>query len=204
MNTQRIGLLLLISMLVLAGCGGANTANKQEQREERREEKVDVQTNENVNIKDDDEEKTNIVSRDDSGKVPMDLQEAENPTFPVGTKVKIYADHFEGLKGAEGTIVGAYHTTAYEVSFMPSTGGEKVNNYKWLISEELEGASGEPMDAGRELIADAEHIEGMKGATAVIESASEGPVYMVDIVTTTGEELKNYKWLTESELEAEE
>ena len=44
----------------------------------------------------------------------------------------------------------------------------------------------------------------MKGATATIESADEGPVYIVDFTTTTGEEVKNYKWLVESEIASAE
>jgi len=34
----------------------------------------------------------------------------------------------------------------------------------------------------------------------VIESAEETTVYMLDFTTTTGEEVENHKWVTESEL----
>ncbi|WP_342580830.1 YdhK family protein [Ureibacillus sp. FSL W7-1570] len=139
---------------------------------------------------------------DSTGSVPLNLKIAENAAFPVGTKVKIFANHMEGMKGAEGVVVAVYDTTAYEISYRPTTGGEKVENYKWVIHEELDGASGAPMEPGRELVINADHIEGMDGATATIESADEGPVYVVDFTTTTGEEVKNYKWLVESELAA--
>ncbi|MBM7634269.1 hypothetical protein JOD17_003371 [Geomicrobium sediminis] len=44
-------------------------------------------------------------------------------------------------------------------------------------------------------------MPGMKGATAVIESAVKTTVYMVNYTPTTGEEeVKNHKWLIESEL----
>jgi hypothetical protein len=44
-------------------------------------------------------------------------------------------------------------------------------------------------------------MEGMKGATAEIDSAEETTVYMVDYTPTNGgEEVKNHKWVTESEL----
>ncbi len=44
-------------------------------------------------------------------------------------------------------------------------------------------------------------MDGMKGATATIDSAEKTTVYMVDFVPTTGgEEIKNHKWVTESEL----
>lgn len=139
---------------------------------------------------------------DRSGKVPLDLKVADNPAFPVGSKVKIYANHMDGMEGAEGVVVGAYDTTAYSVSFRPTDGGEEVKHYKWVIHEELEGASGDPMEPGRELVINTEHIPGMRGASATIETAEEGPVYMVDFTTTTGEEVKNYKWLVEGELVA--
>ena len=45
-------------------------------------------------------------------------------------------------------------------------------------------------------------MEGMEGATADIVTGEETTVYMVDFVTTTGEVVKNYKWVTESELSA--
>ena len=40
----------------------------------------------------------------------------------------------------------------------------------------------------------------MDGATAVIESAVDTTVYMIDFTTTTGEEVENHKWVIESEL----
>lgn len=46
----------------------------------------------------------------------------------------------------------------------------------------------------------ADHMEGMNGATAVIDSAEQTTVYMVDFTSTSGEEVKNHKWVTESEL----
>jgi len=51
------------------------------------------------------------------------LQEAENPTFEVGSQAIIETDHMEGMKGAEATIVGAYDTTAYAVTYTPTDGG---------------------------------------------------------------------------------
>jgi len=142
--------------------------------------------------------------KDSSGSVPLNLKIAENPAFPVGSKVKIYADHMEGMKEAEGVVVAVYDTTAYEISYRPTTGGEEVKHYKWVIHEELDASSGAPMEPGRELVINADHIPGMKGATATIESADEGPVYIVDFTTTTGEEVKNYKWLVESEIASAE
>lgn len=57
-----------------------------------------------------------------SGEVPEGLKEADNPSYPVGSKATMEANHMPGMKGTEATIVGAYTTTAYAVSYTPTTG----------------------------------------------------------------------------------
>ena len=53
------------------------------------------------------------------------------------------------------------------------------------------------------MVLNAEHMEGMKGATATIDSAEQTTVYMVDYTDTETEEKVTYhKWVTESELTA--
>ncbi|WP_050183918.1 YdhK family protein [Domibacillus robiginosus] len=135
-----------------------------------------------------------------SGEIPDGLQEAENPAYEIGSKAIIEADHMPGMKGAVATIVGAYDTTAYSVTYYPTTGEEPVKDHKWVIHEELENAGEEPLEPGAEVTLNADHMEGMDGATAVIESAVDTTVYMVDFITTTGEKVENHKWLVESEL----
>lgn len=135
-----------------------------------------------------------------SGDVPEGLKEAENPTFPVGSKAIIDSDHMAGMKGAEATIVGAYSTTAYAVSYTPTTGGEKVENHKWVIHEELIDAGDKPLVPGEEAKTNASHMEGMEDATVTIDTAENTTVYMIDFTTTDGQEVKNHKWVTESEL----
>jgi hypothetical protein len=136
-----------------------------------------------------------------SAEVPEGLQEAEEPTYPVGSKVIINADHMEGMKGAEATVSGAYDTTAYVISYTPTNGGDKVTNHKWVIQEEIEDASSIPLDPGIEVTLNAEHMEGMDGAKATIKSAEKTTVYMLDYTPTNGgEEVKNHKWVTEEEL----
>jgi hypothetical protein len=139
-----------------------------------------------------------------SGEVPEDLAVAENPTYKVGSKAILETDHMEGMKGAEATIVGAFDTTAYAVSYTPTTVGEKVENHKWVIQEEIKDAGKEPLKPGTEVTLEADHMEGMKGATAVIDSAEPTTVYMIDYTPTTdGEKVTNHKWVTESELSPE-
>lgn len=139
-----------------------------------------------------------------SGEIPEGLKVAENPTYEVGSHAILETDHMEGMKGAEATIVGAYDTTAYVVSYTPTTGGERVENHKWVVQEEIENSGEEHLEPGSEVVLKADHMKGMDGATAVIESAQDTTVYMVDYTPTTGgEEVKNHKWVTESELSAE-
>ena len=138
-----------------------------------------------------------------SGDIPMGLEEAADPTYPKGSTATITAGHMEGMEGSEATIVGAFDTTVYAISYTPEGGGEPVEDHKWVIHEELEDAGSEPLAAGDEAVVTADHMEGMNGATATIDSAEETTVYMVDFTTADGEEVMNHKWLTESELSAE-
>ncbi|MBV7505291.1 YdhK family protein [Bacillus sp. sid0103] len=142
------------------------------------------------------------MNHSSSGDVPEGLKVAENPKFKVGSHAIINSDHMEGMKGAEATIVEAYETTVYTISYTPTTGGEKVTNHKWIIHEEIKDASDKPYKPGDEVVVEAYHMEGMKGATAVIDSAQQTTVYIVDYTSTTGEKVTNHKWVTESELSA--
>lgn len=143
------------------------------------------------------------MMHDDSGEIPEGLLVAENPTYQVGDIVTINSDHMAGMQGAEGTVVGAFDTTVYEVSFNPTNGDPRVTNHKWVIKEEIAEAKDveEPLELGTEVTLDASHMEGMKGALATIESAEATTIYMVDFKPTTGEEMvRNHKWVTEDEL----
>nr|WP_300003398.1 YdhK family protein [Tissierella sp.] len=141
---------------------------------------------------------------DDSGEIPAGLKEAEAPTYKVGDNAKILTDHMEGMEGATATVVGAFDTVAYEVSYNPTNGDPREENHKWVIHEEIKEAGAEPLKAGDEVVIEASHMEGMEGATATIESAKETTVYMIDYEPTTGgEKVKNHKWVTDSELSAE-
>ncbi len=136
-----------------------------------------------------------------SGEVPEGLKVEENPTFEVGSNAVIEADHMDGMKGAEATIVQAFDTIVYTVSYTPTTGGERVTNHKWVIHEEIENGGDEPLAVGTEVTLDADHMKGMDGVKAEIDSAEKTTVYMINYTSTTnGEEVTNHKWVTESEL----
>lgn len=138
---------------------------------------------------------------DESGEIPEGLMEAENPTYKIGDSVIMQASHMEGMEGAEATIIGAFDTVAYAVSYDPTNGDTRVENHEWVIHEEILDAGTDPFAVGDEVMLEAEHMEGMKGATATIDSAETTTVYMVDYKdTVTGETIKNHKWVTEQEL----
>ncbi len=135
-----------------------------------------------------------------SGEVPDGLEEAANPMYEVGSQAIIETDHMDGMMGAEAKISGAYDTTAYAVSYTPEGGGDPVQNHKWVIHEELENAPDAPFNAGDEVVLDADHMKGMDGAKATIDSAEQTTVYMVDFDMENGERIANHKWVTEDEL----
>lgn len=137
----------------------------------------------------------------DGGPAPAGIIEANNPKFPLGSEVTLTAGHMPGMEGAPATIVGAYQTTAYEVSYTPVDGGEPVNNHKWVVQQEIQDAGKEPLADGTEVTLTADHMPGMKGAQATIDSSTDETVYIVDV---NGEEMqmKNHKWMVESEMEA--
>jgi hypothetical protein len=140
-------------------------------------------------------------SHSSSGEVPGNLKVAENPSFKVGSKAIIQTDHMEGMKGATATIVGAFDTTAYIVSYRPTTGGFPVTNHKWIIHEEIKKAADKPYESGSEVVMEADHMKDMKGATAQINAAEQTTVYMIDYTPTTGgDKVENHKWVTEEEL----
>ncbi|WP_285768398.1 YdhK family protein [Peribacillus sp. SI8-4] len=164
-------------------------------------------TNENRDKEPIEEGNHSEMDMDHSGSadVPEGLKAAKNPTYEVGSQAIIKTGHMDSMKGAKATVVGAFDTTAYAVSYTPTTGGDKVENHKWIIQEEIKGAGEEPYDPGAEVIINASHMKGMDGAVANIETAEKTTVYMVDFTPASGgEEVKNHQWVTESELSADE
>lgn len=180
-----LGIFSLATVLTLSACSD----DKNQEKSHDTHEQNTAQSNHAMNHSSD-------------GEIPKGLKEATNPTFPIGSKAIIQAKHMEGMNGTEGVIVGAFDTIAYMVSYSPSTGGKPVPNHKWVIQEELEGGAESPLEPGAKATIHAEHMEGMQGAKATIDSAFETTVYMVDYTSTTGEIVKNHKWVIESELSA--
>lgn len=180
--------------LVLGACSDPNEKNETQENNNELNNDIELQ----------DEEMDDHAGMDHSGseKVPEGLKVAENPAYEVGSNVILRDGHMEGMIGAEATIIGAYDTTAYSISYTPATGGERVENHKWIIHEELKDSGEEPLEPGTEAVTTASHMEGMKDTTVVIESAKPTTVYMIDYKPTTGgEKVTNHKWVTEDEME---
>lgn len=135
----------------------------------------------------------------DGGPVPAGMVEVENPTYPAGTRVTLNADHMPGMQGAPATIVGAYDTTTYEVSYTPTDGSAPVNNHKWVVQEEIADAGTAPLADGSEVTLTADHMPGMQGATATVDSSTDGTVYVVD-VDADGMKMTSHKWVVENEI----
>ncbi|CAM3544382.1 MULTISPECIES: YdhK family protein [Brevibacillus] len=184
-------ILSVVSIITLTACGNnAKQGNQPSQNQENANPGTD---HAGMNHGD--------MNHSGSAEVPEGLKAATNPTYKVGSQAIIKDAHMEGMKGATATIVGAYDTTVYTISYTPTTGGPRVTNHKWIIHEEIADHGTEPLKPGTEVTVEADHMKGMKGATATIDTAEQTTVYMVDFVPTTGgEEVKNHKWVTESEL----
>lgn len=136
----------------------------------------------------------------DGGAPPAGIEQAADPTYPAGTEVLLTADHMPGMEGAEATISGAFDTTTYSVSYTPTNGGDPVTDHRWVVHEELLDPGQAPLPDGAEVVLDAEHMSGMKGAQATIDYSTDETVYMVDL-TVDGMAMTNHKWVTESEIQ---
>ena len=135
----------------------------------------------------------------DGGDPPEGITKAADPKFDVGATVVLSADHMPGMKDAEATVSGAFDTTTYSISYTPTDGGDPVKDHKWVVHEELKDPGKAPLKKGAKATVNAEHMPGMKGAEATIDSATDETVYMVDIKTDEME-MTNHKWVVDSEM----
>lgn len=195
-----IGILGLTAAAVLAACSTESGREESAANSENVSSKSAAEAPSISSMKED----MGDMAHDDTGEIPAGLQEAKNPTYKVGDTVTILTGHMAGMEGAEGTVTGAFETIAYEISYDPANGGQRVDNHKWIIQEEIAEAGTEPLEPGTEVIIEANHMGEMNGATAIIKSAEKTTVYMLDFQPTTGKaEVKNHKWVTEAELSAQ-
>ncbi|GAA1937603.1 YdhK family protein [Brevibacterium antiquum] len=136
----------------------------------------------------------------DGGDPPEGIKEASDPKYAIGDDVTLTADHMPGMEGAKATISGAFDTTTYSVSYTPTDGGEPVKDHKWVVHEELDNPGKAPLKDGAKVTINADHMPGMKGAKATIDSSTEETVYMVD-VDMNDMTMTNHKWVVEDEVQ---
>jgi len=200
-NKWLIGIVSLVLMFMLAACSNNSTDKNIDKKSNTNHENMKMD-NKNSTMDDKNMDMGNM-EHSGSGEVPKGLKKAENPTYKVGSQAIVKSEHMEGMNGAEATIVGAYDTTAYAVTYTPTTGGEPVKNHKWVIQEEIKNAGNKTLEPGTKVTIEADHMEGMMGAAGTIDSAEKTTVYMIDYTPTTGgEKVTNHQWVTESELSA--
>lgn len=191
------GTVVIFIALSVAACGNTNE-EPHDAHENDEATPVEMEETEETEMNHDDHAHMDHSS---SGEVPQNLKVAENPSYKVGETALIVDGHMSGMEGAEATVVGAYETYVYTVSYTPTTGGDPEINHKWVIHEELADVGEAPVEVGTEVILDADHMTGMEGAVATIDSVQKTTVYMVDFTLTTGGDvITNHKWVTEEEL----
>ena len=133
---KQLVFLSIATIIGLSGCG--NDTNQENHANSNKESKHENLNHEGMN-------------HSSSGEIPKGLKEAKNPTYKVGSEAIMHTDHMEGMNGAKATIVGAFYTTAYTISYTPTTGGERVTNHKWVIHEEIKNAGDKPLKPGTEV-----------------------------------------------------
>ena len=75
----------------------------------------------------------------DGGPAPEGIEKAASPKYPVGTEVKLTADHMEGMDGATATIASSTDETVYVVDY--EADGMEMTNHKWVVESEMQPAS---------------------------------------------------------------
>lgn len=117
MTKITTSLLSLFVIFLLAACANETEETNPDGTEtEQNIEEMDMESEAQAETEDMDHDHSEM-NMSGSGEVPGELKEAENPTYEVNSQAMIEADHMEGMNGAEATIVGAYDSTAYSVSY---------------------------------------------------------------------------------------
>ncbi|MFB4213466.1 DUF1541 domain-containing protein [Shouchella sp. JSM 1781072] len=133
-------------------------------------------------------------------RVPEQLAVADEPAFPIGSKAIIKSDELPGMQYAVATIKGAYDTTAYEIQYTLADGSDQMT-YKWVLAEEFLEFRDEPFKNGELVQVDPDALPDLNGANVQIVDHQETTVYMVDFISTSKEEIENFKWVSEEDLQ---
>jgi len=111
-----------------------------------------------------------------SRSVPEGLEEGESPTYEVDSIAIIEDDHrrCEGCRSNYSSCIRHYGIYCFVNS---NNWGKQVENHKWVIHDEIKEAGDDPFQTGSEVVIEAGHMEGMKGANAQIDSGKDDCVY---------------------------
>ncbi|WP_353423251.1 YdhK family protein [Staphylococcus xylosus] len=175
---KKLSVLMLASGLVLSACSN-ESRNKEELKNEGHKE------------------------HKHESEIPENMKNTNDSKFNNGDKITITEGHMPGMKNAKGTVKRAYKTYAYVVSYEPTNNDKKVNNHKWIVNEEIANAHKNGYKQGDTVKLNANHMPGMKGATAKIDDVKKTTVYVVDYQSTENNKIvKNHKWMSENELKS--
>ncbi len=206
-NKRLLGVVSLIFLLILSACGTNDSESTNESNTNGTNNAVesgtDVTNEENENTGEDVNNTQNQNGEENvplAREVPKNMKAAGDAKFNIGDEVTINAEHEAGMMGAPGTILGAYETIVYSVSYQPTNDDYPEENHKWVVQEEIKGIDEEMLVPGTEVIIEADYEEGMFGAEVEIDTAEKTTVYMVSFTLDSG--VMKQKWFKESELEA--
>lgn len=140
------------------------------------------------------------MKHDERGKLPENINEKKEARYPKGSTVHVLANHMDDMKDAKGKVVGAFDTTAYEVSYKDTKTGHIVTHHKWVVKEEFQPQVA--LQEGLSVVLQTNHMPGMMGATATIKKIVPETVYMIDYKSKEKNRwVQNHQWVIESELE---
>lgn len=205
-----LGVMSLFLFIILTACGNDNANNSDTSdenyggthNESHVETRTEAKNDDQANETDQANSKNNNMTTNSSAAygIPEGMKEAQNAKFKVGDEVIVNAEHEEGMKGAVGTVIGAFDTIVYSISYTPTQGDFREENHKWVVQEELQGLDEEMLVPGSEVIVETDQEEGMLGAEGEVDTAEKTVAYMVEYITADGTSL--HKWFKESELTA--
>ncbi|GLB46402.1 hypothetical protein WR164_03810 [Philodulcilactobacillus myokoensis] len=126
----------------------------------------------------------------------MGLRRARHPKFKVNSKVYLETGARKYMRHSHAKVVGVYRSKLYEVNYRPKHRKHVIRHYHWLVYKQISGH----LRRGAHVRLKSNYGH-MRSAYATIIDINNGPAYMVNYRPTNGGYvIKNYKWLSQSEL----
>lgn len=96
-------------------------------------------------------------------KVLDNMKSIDDSKYKKDDKIIIIVDHMFGMKNVKGIVKGVYKMYVYVVSYIFINGDEKVNNYKWVVNEEVVDVFENGFKKGDIVKLEVDYMFGMKG-----------------------------------------